>query len=405
MNIKDKFIELTSKTYPYKYEINLLKYLPNILKRDKHGNYYCKIGKSDVMFASHLDNACNKYETVYHVFDGYLIKSDGSTILGADDKSGVVVMLNMIENNIPGLYYFFIGEEKGLIGSKKLSKTKKIKNIKKVVSFDRSGYNSIITHQSGKRTASDEFGNALAYELNKYEPTFSYETDDSGVSTDSRAFEKIYPECTNISMGYDFEHTSYEEQDIEHLEKLAEACLKINWNSLPVKRDQNKNEYVRYSNRYPMNVRCGAEEEYLDLYYNAYKNAYVEKEKRDKEKEEEEHKYYFFDVDYNYVSEYRLNKNNEYTKIFLSKYRIGKEKENIRSLLTSLDIEFNYISWDGMYLSIFYNSLHYTKNDRNDLIEFLPELDYNSMEKVHVGGEISDDIIYNELMKNEEIKY
>ena len=43
--------------------------------------------------------------------------SKRKTILGADDKAGMVILLYMIEKKIPGLYYFFIGEEVGCIGS------------------------------------------------------------------------------------------------------------------------------------------------------------------------------------------------------------------------------------------------------------------------------------------------
>ena len=46
-----------------------------------------------------------------------IITASGTTLLGADDKAGVTVMLHLINNNVPGLYYFFIGEEVGCIGS------------------------------------------------------------------------------------------------------------------------------------------------------------------------------------------------------------------------------------------------------------------------------------------------
>jgi hypothetical protein len=45
-----------------------------------------------------------------------MISTDGTTTLGADD-TGVSVLIWMMKHNIPGLYYFFIGEEVGCIGS------------------------------------------------------------------------------------------------------------------------------------------------------------------------------------------------------------------------------------------------------------------------------------------------
>lgn len=64
------------------------------------------------MFTCHLDTCCHKQEFVNHVQDDRFIRTDGKSI-GADDKAGMVVLLYMIEKGIPGIYYFFIGEEVG----------------------------------------------------------------------------------------------------------------------------------------------------------------------------------------------------------------------------------------------------------------------------------------------------
>jgi len=216
---------------------------------DEFGNLSVKIGDSDVMFTSHLDTATSALSSVFHVFDGDIIKTDGKSILGADDKAGVTIMLHMIEKEIPGLYYFFLGEEVGCLGSKEVAKEQKINKIdgiNKVISFDRRGTTSVITYQSSRRCASDEFGKALSKELNRVDETFKYQTDDTGVLTDSVQFVSIYPECTNISVGYQSEHTFSESQDIAHLEKLAIACTKVDWVGLPVKRDPSTTEYKSY---------------------------------------------------------------------------------------------------------------------------------------------------------------
>jgi len=252
MNIKEKFLELTNRTYPHGTEEELFPILFNTvdgLEKDEFGNLFIKIGDSDVMFTSHLDTATSAKTPINHVFDGDIIKTDGKSILGADDKAGVTIMLYMIKNNIPGLYYFFLGEEVGCIGSKKVAnvqKENKIEGINKVISFDRRGNNSVITYQSGKRCCSDNFGKTLAAQLNQAGGDFEYETDPTGILTDSIQFISIYSECTNISVGYQSEHTFSETQNIVHLEKLAEACLKVDWNSLPVERDPSTIEYKSY---------------------------------------------------------------------------------------------------------------------------------------------------------------
>ena len=112
MKIKETFLSLTTKTYPHGTESDLFHLLPQDLEIDDFGNLYKQIGdKPSTMFACHLDTATSARTNVNHVFEGDIIKTDGTSILGADDKAGVTILMYMMENNIPGLYYFFLGEE------------------------------------------------------------------------------------------------------------------------------------------------------------------------------------------------------------------------------------------------------------------------------------------------------
>ena len=247
--ILNTFIKLTSMTYPYGYEDVLVKEMikcglfPKDIVKDVHGNFFYQVGESRTIFASHLDTVSKTHTKVNHVFEGNMIKTDGTTTLGADDKAGVTTMLWMIKHNVPGLYYFFIGEEVGCIGSGNAARS--VSDFKdkydRIISFDRRDVGSVITHQSWSRCCSDAFGDALASELNK--SGLSYKKDDGGVYTDSAEFVDIIPECTNISVGYYKEHTTNESQDIDHLEKLAEACLRVDWENLPTERDPKFTEY------------------------------------------------------------------------------------------------------------------------------------------------------------------
>jgi hypothetical protein len=239
--IPEVFIELTKNTYPHGSENIIadkmfkLGLFPEGIDMDEHGNYFCKIGESRTIFASHLDTVSKVHEPVTHVLDGFIIKTDGTTTLGADDKAGVTILTWMMKNEIPGLYYFFIGEECGCIGSSAAAKSGDFKDYDRIISFDRRATTSIITHQSWSRCCSDAFADAFCDELNK--SGLSYVKDDGGVYTDSAEFVDIIPECTNVSVGYYKEHTFNESQDIEHLVKLADACLKVDWENLPTKRD------------------------------------------------------------------------------------------------------------------------------------------------------------------------
>jgi hypothetical protein len=374
MNIKQKFLELTSRTYPHGTEREIFPLLPNSLNEDEFGNLFIKIGQSDVMFTAHLDTATSANTPVVHVEEGDLIKTNGASILGADDKAGVTIMLYMIEKEIPGLYYFFLGEEVGCVGSKKVAskwKEEKIEGIKKVISFDRRGTNSVITFQSGSRCCSDKFGEELAKQLNSADETFSYKNDPTGLLTDSIQFMTMYPECTNISVGYQSEHTFSEQQNIVHLEKLAEACLKVDWNNLPVERDPSVVEYDDYSWGYR-----GGYSNYNFDYGNGWSSF-----SKTSPRQESIEKIWFHDSKFNYISQVEIEK---YTKkiksLDLSEERLEFETGLISKLLTSLEMQYTSLKWDGLRLLLNYDYGHSTDTTRDELLEYLPELDLKNID-------------------------
>jgi hypothetical protein len=237
------FLSLVTKTYPHGHEDEVLQFLPE-LDKDLVGNYYKIIGsKPTTMFTCHLDTADRKQG----VTRLYSIQEDGqehiitdeSTILGADDKSGTTVMLYLMANNVPGLYYFFIGEERGGIGSHALAdvydEVEYLKEIKRCVSFDRRKTISVITSQAGGRCCSDEFGQALCDAYNA--SGLNLKIDPTGVYTDSASFIDYIPECTNVSVGYYNEHTGKEKQNMDYLIELCKASVNVDWDKLPTTRN------------------------------------------------------------------------------------------------------------------------------------------------------------------------
>ncbi|BBW95694.1 tripeptidase T [Geobacillus sp. FSL W8-0032] len=95
------------------------------------GNLICtlaatKDGVDPIYFTSHMDTVVPGKGVKPSIRDGYVV-TDGTTILGADDKAGLAAMLEAIrvlkEQHIPhGLIQFVItvGEESGLVGAKAL---------------------------------------------------------------------------------------------------------------------------------------------------------------------------------------------------------------------------------------------------------------------------------------------
>ena len=245
LELKKLWNKLTDFTYIYGMEDEVIDIINGFisfpLKRDEYGNYHITIGNSKSLFVSHLDVTAKqklKVTKLNQKKDGkHFIKTDGFTILGADDKTGVVIMLNMIDNKVPGTYYFLIGEEVGTIGSGLLWKEQGeyLSSFDRCIGFDRKGYGSIINRQKGEYCCSDEFVNSLSKQFSNN--GMDYKSDATGVSSDSALFMGIIPECTNLSVGYFNEHKYTEEQDMDYMVQLCDTVTKIDWENLPTVRE------------------------------------------------------------------------------------------------------------------------------------------------------------------------
>lgn len=242
--IKELWNKLTDFTHTYGQEDEVIEIINDFIhipfQKDEYGNYFVIVGHSETLFVSHLDNAVKQKLKVTKetIIEGgkEIVKTDGFTILGADDKTGVVIMINMILNRIPGNYFFFIGEEVGTIGSLLYYKEKQdlISTFKRCVAFDRKGYGSIIVRQKGVYGCSPEFTKALSKEFKRN--NMDFKPDLYGVGTDSASFFGLIPECVNLSVGYFDEHTYKERQDMDYMIELCSATVNINWENLPTVR-------------------------------------------------------------------------------------------------------------------------------------------------------------------------
>ena len=190
------------------------------------------------LFVAHVDtvhrsegkNKIRKTKTHWHA------KGD---VLGADDGAGVALLFHMIWSGVAGYYIFTQGEERGGVGARYLADKmpQLLKEFDRAIAFDRRGIDSVITHQGWGRCCSDEFGNALAEELMKNNEQLMMLNDDTGVYTDTAEFVDIIPECTNISVGYDKEHTQAESLNLVYYQHLCSSVILVDWDSLPVQRD------------------------------------------------------------------------------------------------------------------------------------------------------------------------
>lgn len=250
---------------------------------DASGNYIKEVtkkgkGKPNICFAAH-------YDTVHYTggFQELSVKDDvvtavDSDCLGADCTTGVWLILEMIEAEVPGVYVIHADEEVGCIGSSNLVEENPpwLSQIDAVISFDRFGTDSIITHQCGVRTASDEFAHSLADALNMPE----LRPDTGGIYTDSNEYRDVVSECTNLSVGYYSQHTDRESQDLIYAEYLKDSLINANWEVL---------EFVRDPSVYDMSYKAlGGGTKYGYLFgYNDEDEEKAYQEYRDKKDLEE----------------------------------------------------------------------------------------------------------------------
>lgn len=220
----------------------------HVFAYDSYGNLHVRIQDKNgrvppIMFTAHCDTVHSSTlpqgtQTVaYDATQQMFFKDDGEC-LGADDGTGIELMLGMIRAGVAGHYAFFLDEEKGRVGSNDYHKSDLFKEqtFEMCISFDRANMTDVIGSQSCGNCCSLEFGEALATQLTEL-TKYTYKPEAKGTFTDSATFYRDISECTNVSVGYKYQHGGAEQQDVKAFEALYAALPKVNWLKLPVKRD------------------------------------------------------------------------------------------------------------------------------------------------------------------------
>ena len=203
---------------------------------------HIKVGTSQTLFSCHLDTVHRTPGLQIVGWDRDLAlfykQSDGDDeCLGADDGAGIWLLLEMIDAGVPGHYLFHYGEERGGIGSTGMAEYHAdfLKQFQRAVAFDRRGSTSVISHQGWGRCCSDTFAEVLADALNA-DSVLRMLPDNTGIFTDTANYVELIPECTNISCGYEAEHTKREVLDANFLSQLRDVVVILDWESLPTER-------------------------------------------------------------------------------------------------------------------------------------------------------------------------
>lgn len=225
-------MELTSKTIPYGSEELIYdvvqKNCKHKLNKDSFGNLHVSIGNSKILFCAHLDTYSQKVEEVNHILEDNKLKTDETTILGGDNKVGCAVIINMINHDIPGNYYFFIGEEVGRLGSIWLNDQIKEGDFTLALTFDRKFTGSVCTYQRGVKLCNDELASNIISQLDSV-TGYSFKEDYFGLSCDTYSFNEKVNNCLNISTGVYDEHKKTEWVDLNFFRAIFNGATKINW--------------------------------------------------------------------------------------------------------------------------------------------------------------------------------
>lgn len=213
---------------------------------DVDGNFYLRLGEPThgIMFAAHYDTVHAEGGVQEVVVDGDFARlpdKSRSDCLGADCTAGIWLILQMIAAGVPGTYAIFADEEVGCLGSRDFAAYpgERLDHVQAVVSLDRRGHDSLVTHQMGMRTASDEFAESLSAALGG-----GFKADPTGAFTDSNEFAHIIPECANLSVGYAGQHTAREVQDLAFLASLRDRLVSADFSGVVIARDPLKIEYA-----------------------------------------------------------------------------------------------------------------------------------------------------------------
>lgn len=215
----------------------------NIPYVEHDGNIYSFRFNDKVAFVSHLDTVA-KSDEEYHKpvfeYNGILFKR--KAILGADDRAGVNIILNHIDDIN---FILTRDEEIGRLGAASLRKNEdfveaiKVYNIVGFIEMDRKNNSDILGHNHGY--CQEDFHNAVLNVL-------SGRVDAHGLCTDIDSFIDLRA-GVNLSCGYHSPHTENEFLDIESWLVLNNSIPELNKITGEFKLPVKKSAYT-YSSKY-----------------------------------------------------------------------------------------------------------------------------------------------------------
>lgn len=209
-------------------EKKMRKYLKKVAKdcgateivQDAAGNLLITKGKSETYpcMAAHMDQVQQFHSKDFQIVEvmgdvmGYSPKNHKQQGLGADDKNGIYICLEMLRKYDAIKVAFFVGEECGCIGSSRVD-LQFFSDCRYIIEPDRKGKSDLITSMYCGDVCSKEFIDAIGYK------EFGYKIDHGSITDVGTLTERgVGISCLNLSCGYYDAHTDHEICVIAELE-------------------------------------------------------------------------------------------------------------------------------------------------------------------------------------------
>lgn len=246
---------------PSGYENSMIKFITNYIKtnhpgvtvkQDINGNLLItkgilKDGESYPCLVAHMDEVPEFNANKQVVFAGNFAfticqKTGERDGLGADDKNGIYIALELLKIHDKLKIFFSVGEEIGLFGTNRVD-INFFNDIGYMLQCDRRGHDDIITSTNGVEVMNDYF----LYEILDHCEAYGY-SENSGTSTDIGGLKKrgVNVAACNISCGYYNEHM---DDEFTYFPALVNALNFTNGiiNIADTKRYPHKATKIKYS--------------------------------------------------------------------------------------------------------------------------------------------------------------
>lgn len=230
-----------------KVRIHLMKFLPKLLDKVEVDSYGNILGQKrfgsgpTVLLSAHMDVVDSIKENSKIIKHNNIWKRDQG-ILGADDRAGVAMIINILSHlnatNFRGKIKIAltVEEEIGQYGASNINKDF-FEGIDKAISLDRRNGSDIVIKSHFQDYGSAEYGKIFekaAHLLGYVKGT--YKIVHGGVS-DLRVWSKLGIESVNLSIGYYNEHTYDEYLNVDEWHQTYELVIKsLNMMSNQLKR-------------------------------------------------------------------------------------------------------------------------------------------------------------------------